>query len=161
LPLAGDLIGELPKVPFRDIVTIHAGGEQRLQLGRHVELALRAGYGFDQSPIPRRQPGVTNLMDGDKHLVTFGVGGRLKKLLPATITVDAHFGIQFVGARTYTKHVFGKDEAIEPFRGLRDEVKDSTLDPASRGLQISNPGYPSINGGGYVWSGSVLLGVEL
>jgi long-subunit fatty acid transport protein len=161
LPLAGDLVGELPDVPYSDIVTVHAGGEQRFALGRRLELAVRAGYGYDQSPIPRHQPGVTNLMDGDKHLLTFGVGGRLKKVGPATITVDAHFGIQLVTERTYTKHVFGKDEEIVPFNGLRDEVKDSTLDPASRGLQISNPGYPSIKGGGFVWSGSVLLGVEL
>ena len=161
LPLAGDLVGELPKVPFHDIVTLHAGGEQRFALGRRFELALRAGYGYDQSPIPRNQPGVTNLMDGDKHLLTVGVGGRLKKLGPATLTVDAHFGIQFVTERTYTKHIFGKDEEIVPFNGLRDEVKDSTLDPASRGIQISNPGYPSIKGGGFVWSGSLLVGVEM
>jgi long-chain fatty acid transport protein len=161
LPLAGDLVGELPDVPFHDIVTVHVGGEQRFALGRRFELALRAGYGYDQSPIPRQQPGVTNLMDGDKHLLTIGAGGRVKKLGPATLTLDAHFGIQLVTQRTYTKHIFGKDEEIVPFNGLRDEVKDSTLDPASRGIQISNPGYPSIKGGGFVWSASVLLGVEL
>jgi long-chain fatty acid transport protein len=161
LPLAGDLVGELPKVPFHDIVTVHAGGEQRFQLGRRLELRLRAGYGYDQSPIPKHQPGVTNLMDGDKHIITAGVGARLMKVLPATLTVDLHFGVHVVTERTYTKHVFGPDEEIDPFRGLRDEVKDSTLDPATRGVQISNPGYPAIKGGGVVWSGSLLLGVEL
>lgn len=159
LPLAGDLVGELPEVPFRDIVAVHAGGEQRLALGRRVELALRAGYGYDQSPIPRRQTGVTNLMDGDKHLLAVGLGGRLK-LGKATLTVDAHFGIQLLTERTYTKRVFDEDEELVPFNGLRDEVKDTALDPASRGIQISNPGYPSIKGGGFVWSGSLLVGVE-
>jgi hypothetical protein len=82
-------------------------------------------------------------------------------LLPAALTVDATFGIHFVTERTYTKRVFGKDEEVVPFDGLRDEVKDSAIDPASQGLQISNPGYPSIKGGGFVWSASVLVGVEL
>lgn len=161
LPLAGDLVGELPAVPFHDIVTVHAGGEQRIRVGRRLELRLRAGYGFDQSPIPRKQPGVTNLMDGDKHMVTAGVGARVTRLLPAALTIDAHFGVHFVGSRTYTKHVFTADEEPVPFKGLRDEVKDTSTDPASRGVQVSNPGYPSIKGGGFVWSGSVLLGVEL
>jgi len=83
------------------------------------------------------------------------------KLLPAALTIDAHFGVHFVGERTYTKHVFGKDEEVVPFQGLRDEVKDSSIDPATQGVQVSNPGYPSIKGGGFVWSASVLVGVEL
>jgi hypothetical protein len=89
------------------------------------------------------------------------VGTRVATLGPAALTIEAHFGLHFVGERTYTKHVLGTDEAPVPFNGLRDEVKDSSADPASRGLQISNPGYPSIRGGGFVWSGSLLLGVEL
>jgi long-subunit fatty acid transport protein len=161
LPLAGDLVGELPAVPFSDTVAVHLGGEQRLPLGHRLELAVRAGYGFDQSPIPATQAGVTNLMDGPKHLATCGLGVKLRRVLPWTVTLDAHLGVQLVGHRTYTKRILGKNDEPDPFAGLRDEVKDNAADPATQGVQVSNPGYPSIGGGGLIVSGSVLLGVEL
>jgi long-chain fatty acid transport protein len=162
LPLAGDLVGELPKVPFSDIVTVHLGVEHLAYRGRAAELRLRGGYGYDPSPIPATQAGVTNLMDGPKHILGLGAGLRLTpRWLPLPVTLDAHVGLHVVESRTYTKHVFAAGETQDPFRGLRDEVKDAASDPASRGVQISNPGYPSISGGGTVWSASVMLGVEL
>jgi long-chain fatty acid transport protein len=162
LPLAGDLVGELPNVPFSDIVTVHLGLDQIAYRKHGVEVRVRGGYGFDPSPIPDAQPGVTNLFDGSKHTITLGAGLRASPTwLPRPVTLDVHCGVQTVGSRTYTKHLLEPGETVDPFRGLRDEVKDTSADPSSRGVQISNAGYPSINGGGFVWAGSFLLGVEL
>ncbi|HEY3360210.1 MAG TPA: hypothetical protein VGQ83_43565, partial [Polyangia bacterium] len=162
LPLAGDLVGELPSVSFSDIVTVHVGVDQVAYHSAALELRVRGGYGFDPSPIPAAQPGVTNLMDGSKHIIGLGAGLRAApRWLPRPVTLDAHFGLQLVGERTYAKHLFAPGETADPFRGLRDEVKDTSADPSSRGVQISNPGYPTISGGGHVWSASFLMGVEL
>jgi hypothetical protein len=160
LPLAGEIEGELPRVPLRDIATFHVGIEQLAYRSARLEVHARGGYGFDPSPIPSRQEGVTNLMDGAKHLIAVGGGLRLSRGTRA-ITLDAHFGLQLVRERTYTKRVLAPGEAGLPFEALRDEVTDVSTDPATQGTQISNPGYPSIGGGGYVWAASLLLGVAL
>jgi hypothetical protein len=155
LPVAGEINGELPTPSFSDIWTVHAGAEHRVLETRHVELRLRAGAGYDPSPIPANQPGVTNLMDGAKVVLALGAGLRLRRVLPRPVTVDAHFGLHLVAERTYVKRFLGTGEARDPMNGLSDE------DPNTAGDQTSNPGYPSISGGGHVWAASVLFGVEL
>jgi hypothetical protein len=65
--------------PFRDTLTLRVGGEWRprpLPLRgamRSLALALRAGYTWDPAYV-RPDPGPATLLDGDHHLVAFGLG---------------------------------------------------------------------------------------
>lgn len=88
-----------------------------------VELPLRAGYAYEESPVPA-QRGVTNLVDTDRHTVTLGFGATLNapaEELPGALHLDAHamFSIfpersmlknnpaDFVGDYRASGHIFG------------------------------------------------------
>jgi hypothetical protein len=149
LPLVGALAGSTPAVPFRDTFGTRAGVEK--QLGPAF---VRGGWAFETSPVPAHQPGVTNLLDGPKHTFSLGLGWAVGRL-----RLDLHGGAQVVGQRTLVKRIAGPDESPSPFEGLRDEVLDNPNAPETLGVQISNPGYPSLDGGGVVLSAG--LSVEL
>lgn len=158
LPLVGPLAAELPAVPWRDSLGGRLGAE-----GAVTEtVILRGGYGFETSPVPARQPGVTNLLDGPRHTIAAGVGligwrrGGTKR-----VRVDLHLQAQVVQPRTLDKRVFAAGEDGDGFDGLRDEVTDDPNEPATQGAQISNPGYPTIDSGGQVFSGGLTVEVEL
>ncbi len=155
LPLVGPLAGELPEVPYRDTIGVRAGLERRLIVGGCTGLALRAGAAFETSPIPAHQPGVTNLLDGDKVTLAAGAGLLFPSVSGHAIRVDFHLQAQLVTGRTLSKTVAPAGEEPAPFDALRDE---STDDP---GIQISNPGYPSISSGGQVFSGGLTLSVQM
>lgn len=152
LPLVGPLAGELPDVPWKDTIGVRAGAETALA----SHLWLRGGYGFETSPVPARQPGVTNLLDGPKHTLSLGLGwtrGRMR--------IDLHAQAQLVGARTMEKVIAPEGEQPPLFDALRDEVVDDPGDPATQGAQISNPGFPRIETGGAVLSGGLTVEVSL
>jgi long-subunit fatty acid transport protein len=162
LPLVGPLAGRLPAVPFRDTVAVRAGGEVRFGAADQVGWALRGGWGLETSPVPKRQPGVTNLMDGYKNLVAAGAGVRWPRALGGKpLRIDVHVMAQLVARRTLRKEVFDGADAYDPFTSLRDEVVDDAGDPDSLGVQVSNPGFPTIRSGGQVFSGGVTVGVDL
>jgi long-subunit fatty acid transport protein len=161
LPLVGPLSGILPEVPWKDTFGFRFGVEKNLPLAGGGSWALRGGYGFETSPVPASQPGVTNLLDGPKSTVSAGLGFRIpfgKK----HVRIDVHAQAQLVGERTLRKKVAGPDdEPPAPFDGLRDEVIDDDGDPSTLGVQVSNPGYPSIQSGGQVFSGGLTMEIEL
>jgi hypothetical protein len=157
LPLVGPLAAALPAVPWQDTIGAKAGGE--LEVGRAT---VRGGYGFETSPVPAEQPGITNLLDGPKHTIGAGFGWRWPRAAGGKeVRVDVHVQAQLVGARRLRKDVLASGADGGSFDGLRDEVVDDANDPATLGAQISNPGYPSIAGGGQVFSGGVTLEVGL
>jgi hypothetical protein len=157
LPLVGPLAAALPAVPWKDTFAARTGGE--LALG---ELVLRGGYGFETSPVPASQPGITNLLDGPKHTVGVGLGWRWPRALAGKeLRLDVHAQAQLVGARRLEKRLLTGDDAGGSFDGLRDEVVDDPNDPATLGVPVSNAGYPSIRGGGQVLSGGLTLEVGL
>ena len=157
LPLVGPLAAALPSVPWHDTLAVRAGGE--LERGAIV---LRGGYGFETSPVPDQQPGVTNLLDGPKHTIGLGLGWRWPGALGGKgVRLDVHAQAQLVGARRLRKELLATGEDGDPFDGLRDEVVDDPNEPATLGAQVSNPGYPSITSGGQVFSGGVTLEVGL
>ncbi len=166
LPLVGPLAGVLPAVPWKDTYGARLGAEKTLPLV-HGQWALRGGYGFESSPVPASQPGVTNLLDGPKHTVSVGIGFRVE--LPAGaagkpkrhLRIDLHAQSQLVGARTLHKTIADQDDDPAPFDALRDEVVDDASEPATQGVQVSNPGYPSIRSGGQVFSGGLTMEIEL
>ncbi|HTJ41298.1 MAG TPA: outer membrane protein transport protein [Kofleriaceae bacterium] len=146
LPLVGPLAASIPTVPYRDTWAGRAGVETRVG-----EAILRGGYAFETSPFPKTQTGVTNLLDGPKHTVGLGVGFVFERS-----RIDVGVQAQFVGSRRTTKTIYtGDGSDYDPFTSLRDE--DSNTD----GAQISNPGYPSIDSGGQVFSGGVAIEVPL
>jgi hypothetical protein len=125
------------------------------------DVILRGGYGFETSPVPAHQPGVTNLLDGPHHTIGAGVGLVMTRKSGKHVRLDLHAQIQIVQARRMEKSVFATGEDGDSFDGLRDEVTDDANDPATQGAQISNPGYPRIDSGGQVLSGGMTMEIEL
>ncbi len=156
LPVAGVIDTAPPHLDFRDTVCVRLGAEWTRDLGRRVTLALRGGYAFETSPVPDDQPGVTNLLDGDKHTVAAGAGVAIA-LGAVHLRIDAHGQIQALQPVTLEKRI--APDGTDPAKGLRDLVPDDPRNPATLGAQIDNPGYPSIRGAGYVWAAGLTLTV--
>lgn len=158
LPLVGPLAAELPDVPWRDTFSARVGGDVALT----STLVGRAGYGFETSPVPASQPGVTNLLDGPKHTVGLGLAHTWRAGVSGKpITLALHGQVQLVGARTIEKTILAAGVEGGSFDGLRDEVTDDPQEPATQGAQISNPGYPGLESGGQVFSGGLTIEVGL
>src|SRR5262249_5432598 len=132
LPLAGPLDIAPPKVQYDDIYSLRAGAEWRAWERDRIRLVVRAGAGFEPSPMPD-PPGVTNLLDGDKLIATAGVGLLLTRFLPAPVRLDAHVMAHVVTDRTYGKRVVKTSApdcaATDAVCGLHDEVRDNTSAP--------------------------------
>jgi long-chain fatty acid transport protein len=154
LPIAGPFEVTPPAVPYNDIYSVRAGLSWQVLDRDAASLMLRAGGGFEPSPMPD-QPGVTNLLDGNKIILSAGAGLQLQHLLPQPVRIDAHVMAHLVQSRTFAKQVFKNNDPNCPSSdnvcGLHDEVTGTT------GTQISNVGYPSIDGGGAVVEGGVTL----
>ncbi len=162
LPLVGPLAGELPEVPFKDTIAIRVGGQVGIATASKAVLLLRGGYGFETSPVPGKQSGVTNLLDGYKNTVTVGVGIELPNALGKhSVRVDFHARAQLVGGRTLTKEISAGGDDYNPFDSLRDEVTDDPATPETLGAQISNPGYPNIRSSGQMFSGGFSVEISL
>jgi hypothetical protein len=83
-------------LPFRDAFGVRLGGEYRLAL-RPVELAVRGGYGYESRTLPAGVSGAA-LLDGDKHVVSAGLGFRLP-VGERVLSLDVHFAAHLlVGA---------------------------------------------------------------
>jgi long-chain fatty acid transport protein len=163
LPIAGTLDVPPPDLRYQDIVTVRAGLEWQVAGVTAAQVVLRAGAGYEPSPVPD-QPGVTNLVDGDKLILAGGAGVVLSRLLPLPVRIDAHLMAHRVSDRTYVKRVFPIGDTscplANPVCGLHDEVRDNPSTPASLGTQISNVGYPSLSGGGTVWQAGLTVTVS-
>lgn len=110
------------------------------------DLAFRGGYGFVPSPFPS-QDSWTNLLDGDRHVLSTGIGYRLDELgehLPAALRVDAHLQVQWMPARVAEKAVDDADG---------DGIPDLYLPPSASGPNL----WPSVSGEARL----LTLGVDL
>ncbi|MEO7091668.1 MAG: outer membrane protein transport protein [Polyangiales bacterium] len=94
---------------FRDTIVPRIGAEYRFALGPSGadghELALRAGYFLERSPI-REQEGGTNFVDGDRHAFTAGIGLKLAHIvdeLPGDLRLDVHGMLSVIPERTMYK----------------------------------------------------------
>ncbi len=145
LPLLEPFAGELPTVPYKDTVTVRAGG----QVDASDALTLRGGVAFETSPIPADQPGVTNLLDGPKSTLALGASFRVRD----RVRIDVHAAAQYVAPRELDKRIAAEDEDADLFDALRDE------DDSTPGAQTSNVGWPSIDSTGQVFSGGVTMEV--
>lgn len=162
LPLVGPLAGELPDVPFKDTIGVRVGGQVLATGAANYRVLLRGGYGFETSPVPANQAGVTNLLDGYKNTVSLGLGIELPHWLGKhTVRIDVHAAAQLVGTRTMSKQIIDGGADYDPYAGLRDEVTDDPAAPETQGAQISNPGYPNIRSEGQMFSGGFTVEISL
>lgn len=84
-----------PSPGFHDTLVPRVGIEwQPAELGA-VELLLRLGYFYEWSPAPDPPPdnAAANLLDSDRHVVTAGVGVRLRGRVPLSLSAfgQGHF----------------------------------------------------------------------
>jgi hypothetical protein len=160
LPLIGPVPGQTPVVPFDDTVAVRLGLESTVDGAGGV--IFRGGYGFQTSPVPAHQTGVTNLLDGPHHTVAVGLGYAWPAALGGKgVRLDAHLQLQIVGGRTLTKRVWDGTGTYDPYTSLKDEVTDDATQPSTLGVQLSNPGYPRLSSGGEVVAGGLTLTVGL
>ncbi len=157
LPLVGPLAGALPDVPWRDTFAVRVGGAVQAT----DAIVLRGGYGFESSPVPGKQTGVTNLLDGNKHTAGAGIGFGWTRKGGKRARLDLHLQAQLVQPREITKAIYDDTGEYDPWTSLRDEVVDDAAQPETLGAQISNPGYPGLKSGGTVFSGGLTLAVDL
>lgn len=92
---------------------------------------VRVGFGFVQSPVPA-QTGETNLLDGDRFTLSLGSGFDLSGIDGPPIQVDGHFAWSGIVSN--------------------EDAKSDVL--------VGNPGYPTIEGSGSVFSGGVSVKVR-
>lgn len=84
----------LPAPAFTDTVTGRLGLELR-RPGKHTDLAVRAGGAWMPSPVPA-QTGLTSYADGDRLLLSTGVGVRLADWAPIlTRPIDLDLAVQW------------------------------------------------------------------
>lgn len=105
---------------YDDVLCPRAGAEWWLLRW----LALRGGYGYHPTPVPA-QRGVTNLLDGDRHVFALGLGVKLPDLgswAPGPLFVDLHGQVQW----------------MEPVAWEKEEIL------------VGNAGYPTLTGRGAV-----------
>jgi hypothetical protein len=121
---------EEPEPPFEDTITIRGGAAWVATPG----IELRAGYGFQPTPIPA-QNGDTNLLDADRHEIALGIGFDLRELAFGGSMIDLHLRTQLLATQRGTKVV--------------DTLTDA--DDGEPGQQIDNLGFPGFEAGGEVW----------
>ncbi len=120
-----------PPDSFSDVVYLRTGLEWQSPLDW---LELRAGYGYEPSPIPP-QDGVTNLLGGDAHAVALGAGFDLRPLDWAPLRIDAH-------VRTHL---------LEPHQDEKSLEALPDADPEAPGQQVDNLGYPGFSAEASFW----------
>ncbi len=96
-----------------------------------IELDLRVGYVYENSPFPT-QRGITNFVDADRHTTTLGFGIRftdLEPTLPGHIGFDAYFLYSQLVERTHEK-----DSLVD---AVGDYVAGGRIFGAGVGVEIS------------------------
>ncbi len=153
--LTGLALTAAPASPgFRDTVSVRAGGRWRTPYapGRSVE--LRAGAGYEPT-IVGDQTGRTNLIDNDRWIFAAGAAVDLPPVWGVALHLGVGAQVHWMADRTYTKRVGSPVDAARDPSVLADE------DASLAGTQTRNPGYPSITGGGAVWTFALGLEVDL
>ena len=123
-----------------DTLSPRIGVERAMPLGTLAGLRLRAGYVYEPTPLPAQTKtvplpggGVTtgNLLDGDRHVVTAGVGVVLGDALP--LQLDVYAQLHVLPTRTHTKDADVPHEA---------------------------PGWPEVKSYGTIWVVGMTTGVR-
>jgi hypothetical protein len=142
-----------PSKPYRDVFNLRWGAAYEHELSTATKLTYRLGQFFEPSFI-EDQPGRTNLIDGPKLGWSAGLGIATTDLLPLPLRFDLHAQAISVRSRRYDKRISTIDQAKTDPSALADE-------DSAPGVQISNRGYPSISGGGRVYTAGATVTLEL
>ncbi|MGE3636492.1 MAG: OmpP1/FadL family transporter, partial [Sandaracinaceae bacterium] len=90
---------------FQDRVVPRFGVEWMALHDENVEVDIRAGYFYENTPVPE-QRGYTNLVDTDRHAFSLGAGlelFQLRPLLPGSLAFDVHLQYSFLPERAMRK----------------------------------------------------------
>jgi long-chain fatty acid transport protein len=110
--------------PFHDTVSVMAG----LEWTTLPWLTLRAGGGYEPSPIPE-QTSDSNYLGAGTTVLAFGAGVDLRPIARIPIRIDAHARGRFGALETATKNPASLTDA----------------DPSTPGQQVNNLGYPGFS----------------
>ncbi|OQC34740.1 MAG: Outer membrane protein transport protein (OMPP1/FadL/TodX) [Deltaproteobacteria bacterium ADurb.Bin058] len=116
-----------PSAGFKNTFAVRFGGEY----SPLKALAIRAGFGWVQSPVPA-QTGVTNLLDGDRFTGSFGLGFDAAGVGGPPIAIDFHLAYGWIL-----------------------ENRD-----AKTAVNLDNPGYPYVSGKGGVLNSGLTFKVR-
>ena len=109
---------------FHDTFTPRVGVEGTVYTHPDVDLRLRGGYSYDQSPVPP-QTGFTNYVDTDKHMGATSVGVRWYGVndtrFDGPLSFDVFYQLQYLPRRVHNKN---------------------------EGVETDNPGYPQVGAEG-------------
>ncbi|MFC1890066.1 OmpP1/FadL family transporter [Thermodesulfobacteriota bacterium] len=91
---------------FHDTFTPKVGIDFLVGRYERIDVKARAGYWYEESPIPE-QRGVTSYLDTDRHILSTGLGITVKRLfdhpLPNPIGLDVYIQYQHMVERTHHK----------------------------------------------------------
>jgi len=112
----------LPSAPgFHDTWVVRAGWEQEWSLGSFANVALRGGYGFEPSPAPD-QPGITNYVDMDRHILSAGIsGGFFEHPTTGERPVQLDLAVQ---CTLHARRDYSKESAADP---VGDYIADGEI----------------------------------
>jgi len=147
------LTSEAPRDLFRDVVSVRAAASYGLDVGRRSEVLLRAGLGFEPTIVATAPQGTANFADGHKLFGGLGATLALRDVLPRTLRIGAGLGVTAV-----------LDTTVEKPACTALPCPPGTVsgpDAQHPADDIPNPGYPRLESGGALWSGSLGVGVDL
>lgn len=152
----GLLMPSNPRVELMDTISARLGLEGTVLTTPTADLVLRGGYGYE-SAVVRPQSGRSNVMDGHKITLAGGLGTAWRTGLEGLprIVLDISMGGVFVSRLTHTKQVHSPGEGRDDPTLIVDE------DDSTPGTQITNPGYPTLSGSGWVLTVAATLTLEL
>jgi hypothetical protein len=130
------------ELAYRDTVALRAGCTVRLLLDAVRFAYVRGGLGFETSPIPP-QPGWTNLLDSDRAIAGLGAALDMPPLWGILGRLQGAVQVHWLPERRF-------DKRIDPGIAGRSSAALGDEDVATPGIQVSNPGYPAVWGGGVV-----------
>jgi len=153
LPAVGPLVPPSLPSPFHDTIHLRLGAGRTFALSPDRSLEVRGGAGFEPAAVDE-QTGRQNLLDADKLTTALGLGLVLGNLDGREVRIDASVSWLHLLPRVTEKVVSSVEAAREDPSLLADER------PGDPGLQISNPGYPSLEASGEVLTFGLLLTVR-
>lgn len=135
---------------FRDTVSVRLGGEVRV-LGGMQTVRVRGGLGAETSFLGDERQGETNLVDGTKLVLAAGAAYELTGVfLGGTLVFALGVQLHHLPERSWTK------VACTATPCPADTVVGPDASAPSQG--ISDPGYPTLRGGGNALAAAFSLG---
>lgn len=145
-----DRHGEAPVVPFKDTVSVTAGGAVNIRDQRITFSGM-----FAPSPVPA-QSGRSNYVDGSRVGADLAYESRFSPFgVPLRATARL-FG-QVILARKETKSASAQDPVLDEVPDNATDVATGQVIEGAAGLQTNNPGYPGYESSGWLLGAGLSL----